>query len=165
MKKAVLILFIITIFSVFYSNNKYVIPNEAIRFRIIANSNNIDDQLSKNIIKQEVEEELKNILKSAESYEEANIILNSNLAKIENIIGKKTKDYQISYGLNYFPEKEYKNVSYPEGEYNSLVITLGSGLGNNWWCVLYPPLCFVDESNIEDNEYSFFIKEFFSKYN
>ena len=144
-------------------DNSYIIPDEAIRFRIIANSNSIDDQLNKTIIKEELEGELKNILKDSTNYEEASQLLQNNIGKIENIVSSKTKDYKINLGLNYFPQKEYKNVKYPKGYYNSLVITLGEGIGNNWWCVLYPPLCFIDETKIEDSEYSLFIKEIFSK--
>ena len=60
------------------------------------------------------------------------------------------KDYKINYGYNYFPKKKYKSVTYKEGMYESLVITLGTGEGDNWWCVLFPPLCLVeaDESTV-----------------
>ena len=66
--------------------------------------------------------------------------------------------------MNYFPEKEYKGTIYEEGEYESLLITLGSGEGNNWWCVLFPPLCLIEAEESEEVEYSFFIKELFEKY-
>ena len=76
------------------------------------------------------------------------------------------KDYKINYGYNYFPKKKYKSVTYKEGMYESLVITLGTGEGDNWWCVLFPPLCLVeaDESTVGDAEYTFFIKEIIDKY-
>ena len=76
------------------------------------------------------------------------------------------KDYKINYGYNYFPKKKYKSVTYKEGMYESLVITLGTGEGDNWWCVLFPPLCLVeaDESTTSDAEYTFFIKEIIDKY-
>ena len=67
-----------------------------------------------------------------------------------------------NYGKNYFPRKEYKNVIYEEGEYESVVITIGDGNGKNFWCVLFPPLCMLDEdSNIE---YSSLVKEIIDKY-
>ena len=76
------------------------------------------------------------------------------------------ENYTINYGSNYFPEKEYKGVKYEEGEYESLVVTLGDGAGENFWCVLFPPLCLLEgEENEKDNiEYSSFIKEVIDKY-
>ena len=165
MKRIVFVLFIISIISLLSSNNKYIIPNKALRFRIVANSNDIEDQMVKAKIKNELEPILKDLLKESKSSDEANKILKNNLPQIESIINNKTSDYKINLGLNYFPKKEYKNVIYKEGYYDSLVITLGSGLGNNWWCVLYPPLCFIDEDSIKDKNYGFFIKDLFSKFN
>ena len=62
------------------------------------------------------------------------------------------------------PEKEYKGVKYKEGYYESWVITLGEGEGNNWWCVLFPPLCLVEAEEADEVEYKFFIKELIDKY-
>ena len=59
--------------------------------------------------------------------------------------------------MNYFPEKEFNNKIYKEGYYESLVITLGSGKGDNWWCLLFPKMCLVE---INDNtEYKLWFKE------
>ena len=60
---------------------------------------------------------------------------------IEKTLKKETvnTDYKINYGTNYFPRKEYKGIVYEEGEYESLVVTLGNGLGENFWCILFPP--------------------------
>ena len=71
----------------------------------------------------------------------------------------------VSYGYNYFPRKVYKNIIYESGMYESLVITLGSGNGDNFWCVLFPPLCLLEENDTtSDVEYSFFVKELLNKY-
>ena len=163
MKKIVFILFLIIILLVNNNTKSYIIPEEAIRFRIIANSNELNDQLEKSIIKNDVEEKLREILSDVNNYDDANTVLTKNIAKIEEVVKNKSDNYNIKLGLNYFPEKKYKGVVYPKGLYNSLVITLGNGLGENWWCVLYPPLCFIDESKIDDNQYSFFIKDLFNK--
>ena len=74
--------------------------------------------------------------------------------------------YSIDYGYHYFPEKIYKGVKYEEGEYESLLVTLGEGKGDNWWCILFPPLCSleVDENNNEKIEYSLYVKEMFDKF-
>ena len=73
-------------------------------------------------------------------------------------------DYEVSFGLNYFPEKEYKGVVYKEGEYESLVITLGNGEGENFWCVLFPPICTLEVEEDDDISYRFLIKDLFDKY-
>ena len=75
-------------------------------------------------------------------------------------------EYSIKYGMNYFPEKKYKGVVYEEGEYESLVIKLGDGKGDNFWCVLFPPLCLLEgeETDTENVEYTSFIKELIEKY-
>ena len=79
---------------------------------------------------------------------------------------KTSNKFQVNYGYNYFPEKKYKGITYNEGFYESLVITLGEAEGDNWWCVLFPPLCLMeeDEEKIEEVEYKSFIKEIIDKY-
>ena len=62
------------------------------------------------------------------------------------------------------PEKEYKGTTYEEGYYESLVITLGSGEGDNWWCVLFPPLCLLEAEDSDDVEYTSYVKELVDKY-
>jgi stage II sporulation protein R len=69
----------------------------------------------------------------------------------------------VNYGLNYFPKKEYKGVIYNEGYYESLVIKIGKGEGNNFWCVMFPPLCFLEAEKSEKIEYKFFVKEIIDK--
>ena len=73
---------------------------------------------------------------------------------------------EVNYGMNYFPEKTYKGVKYKEGEYESLVVTLGKGEGNNFWCVLFPPLCLLEaeEDDTNEVEYTSFVKELIDKY-
>ena len=60
--------------------------------------------------------------------------------------------FTINFGDNYFPEKEYKDVIYEEGNYESLVVTLGNGEGDNWWCVLFPPICTLEVEENKDIE-------------
>ena len=72
--------------------------------------------------------------------------------------------YSSNFGYNYFPEKEFKGLNYKSGYYKSFVVTLDEGEGENWWCVLYPPLCLVDE-NKDDYEYHSLIKDTILKYN
>ena len=169
MKKQTIILVIIAVLIVLLVKNKtenIKIPKEAIRIRIIANSNASLDIEDKMLIKKNIEKEIYQLLKGVNNISEAREIINNNLERL-NIVIEDTniKDYSISFGSNYFPRKIYKGIIYDEGIYESLVITLGSGNGDNWWCVLFPPLCLLDENeNTEDIEYKLYVKELFDKY-
>ncbi len=166
MKKIIPILFILILVLVGFNEKEHIlIPNDAIRFRIIANSNTKEDQNLKKIIKKDVENELFKIIKDVDNIEEARIKINNNLDKIDMIVNKYNVNYDIKYGNNYFPIKEYKGIKYNAGNYESLVITLGSGKGDNWWCVLFPPLCLLDEKeNLNNYEYEFYAKELINKF-
>ena len=169
MKKVIIFLFIVTIvLAIKNSSNtdKILIPTDAIRFRIIANSNTIEDQETKMQIKTDLKPIIENILDESNNIEDTRLLINKNTNNIEEIIKKRTTNYQLNYGNNYFPEKTYKNVVYKEGNYESLVITLGDGLGENWWCVLFPPLCLLEaqEEETESINYSFYIKDILDKY-
>ena len=84
---------------------------------------------------------------------------------LRNILNNYQVKYNISYGDNFFPSKTYKGIKYPAGYYNSLVITLGQGLGENFWCVMYPPLCLIDENkNTTEVEYKSYVKDVLLKY-
>lgn len=169
MKKQTIILVIIAIIIMLLVKDKsenVVIPKEAIRIRIIANSNDKLDIDEKIKVKKNIEKEIYSLLKSANSIEEAREIINKNLDKLNIAIADTTnRDYSISFGNNYFPRKTYKGVIYDEGIYESLVINLGESKGDNWWCVLFPPLCLLDgNEETEDVEYKFFVKELIDKY-
>lgn len=174
MKKIIiLILSLISLLYIYKINIKeeYTIPKEAIRFRIIANSNTIYDQNIKMQVKNEVQNKLLELLKSSNNIEESRKIIKNNKEDI-NILVKNTlkrlnynKKYSIKYGLNYFPNKEFMGKIYKKGQYESLVITIGEGAGNNWWCVLYPQICVNDEEihKKDDIKYTSFIKEILDK--
>lgn len=132
-------------------DGEIIIPSDAIRIRLIANSNNISDLKKKMELKESIKEDLYNYVKDAKNSIEASNSIVNNLENINKIISSKTSDFSLEYGKNYFPKKIYKGVIYPEGEYDSLVVTLGKGLGDNWWCVLYPPLCMIDENKTTSN--------------
>lgn len=161
----VIIAFIITIL-VKNKQNNIVIPKESIRIRIIANTNSEVDIQEKLKVKKSVEKELYSLLKNVDNIDEARTIITENLERLNLAIESSTDDiYDIKFGNNYFPQKIYKSVIYDEGIYESLVITLGSGAGDNWWCVLFPPLCLLDENeDTKDVEYQFYVKELINKY-
>ena len=133
------------------SKNNNVVPNDTIRFRIIANSNNHLDQTTKLLIKKDLETNLFPLLETSTSSEETKMIIENNQQVIKKTIEKYNVPYSINYGKNYFPEKTFQGITYDEGEYESLVISLGEATGNNWWCVMYPPLCLL-ESNTPQQE-------------
>lgn len=173
-KYIILILSIIFIFYV-YNNveaEETVIPDEAIRFRVIANSNTIYDQNIKIQVRNVIQNKIFELLRGVDDIDETRNIMKSNVDLLNQLTEETLNnlnydmDFKINYGYNYFPEKKYKGIKYKEGEYESLVITLGEGKGDNWWCVLFPPLCLIeaDESDVEDSEYTFFIKEIIDKY-
>ena len=169
MKTKTIILTIIALVVIVLVKNKndnIVIPKESIRIRIIASSNETDDINEKLKVKKEVETELAKLLKDTKSIEEARSIINKNLDKLNIVIDDTTDyNYDVKFGKNYFPKKYYKGVLYDEGEYESLVITLGKGTGDNWWCVLFPPLCLLEgNEDTEDVTYQFFVKEIIDKY-
>ena len=72
-------------------------------------------------------------------------------------------DYKVNYGMNYFPIKKYDGATYKEGNYESLVVSIGEAKGNNYWCILYPPLCMIDDNKSEEVKYDFKILELFKK--
>lgn len=169
MKKQTIILVIIAVIIMLLVKDKsenVVIPKEAIRIRIISNSNETLDIEEKMQVKKTVEKEIYNLLKYANSIEEARKIINQNLDRLNITIEDTTnRNYSVSFGNNYFPRKTYKGVIYDEGIYESLVISLGEAKGDNWWCVLFPPLCLLDgNEETEDVEYKFFVKELIDKY-
>ncbi len=167
MKKIIIVLFLfVCIYLIKNNQEEFIIPSNAIRFRVIANSNTFEDQATKMEIKTNIENILKTDLISINNKTEADQILTRKIPEIETMLKGYKMDYNLNYGDNYFPEKSYKGVKYPSGIYESLVVTLGSGKGENWWCVLYPPLCMMDnkESNLSNVEYTSFIEELFNKY-
>lgn len=172
MKKQLIILMILAVFAIYISkDNEYVeIPSTSIRMRVIANSNSSEDQAKKKIIKSIVEEKIYELISGAKSEDEVDEIINSKKDTIDEAISEKIEklnlgvEFSSNYGLNYFPEKEFKGLRYKAGNYKSLVVTLDEGRGDNWWCVMYPPLCLIDE-NKTDYEYHFLIKDTLDKYN
>ncbi len=166
MKKIIVSLFIIIVISVGINEKEQIlIPDNAIRFRIIANSNSDDDQKLKKEIKKDVEKELFTLVSGANNIKEAREIISNNLDKVDEIVSKYDVSYDINFGNNYFPNKYYKGIKYEEGNYESLVITLGNGLGHNWWCVLFPPLCLLDEnSNLKNVEYELYASKLINKF-
>ena len=166
MRKIIYIVLIISVMYLWITNeNNNVVPDDSIRFRIIANSNSQMDQTTKLLIKNDLEHNLFPLLEDSESLEETKNIIKYNQQVINSTIEKYNIPYSINYGKNYFPEKNYNGILYEEGEYESLVISLGEASGNNWWCIMYPPLCLLEnnQSNQPKKEYKSYLWEIISQ--
>lgn len=173
MKKLIIILFIISIILTLNTKQKdyVVLPSNSIRFRIIPNSNSLEDILMKEKVKTTISNSIKNIEETSSlSQTRTNILSNKDQIEqdIDNLFkqNKYNKTYSVNYGINYFPEKIYKGIKYESGYYESLVINIGSSSGDNFWCVLFPPLCMMDTktNDTSDIEYTSLIKEIINKY-
>ncbi|MBT2657750.1 stage II sporulation protein R [Bacillus sp. ISL-18] len=135
------------------SKESIVIPGEAIRLRILANSDFEQDQAIKRKVRDAVNAQITLWVQDLTSMNEAKKVINNKLPEIQTIAEKVVHDQgsnqsvKVEFGKVQFPTKLYGQYLYPAGEYQAILITLGKGEGANWWCVLYPPLCFLDFSN------------------
>lgn len=126
------------------------ISSKIIRLHVIGNSNSSYDQKVKLKIKNEITTELKPLLYNAKNKSQARKIIQKNISKINKVANKILIQNNLPYSTTtslstvYFPIKQYGDMTLPEGYYESVNVKLGSASGKNWWCVLYPTLCFVD---------------------
>ncbi|MCA1055096.1 stage II sporulation protein R [Rossellomorea aquimaris] len=129
-----------------------VIPEDAIRLRILANSDLESDQNVKRLVRDEVNKEITKWVGNLTSQDEAKAVIQAGLPELkqiaEDVVAAEglNQSVHIEFGKVQFPTKLYGQYLYPAGEYEAVLITLGKGEGANWWCVLYPPLCFLDFS-------------------
>ena len=165
--KNCLFIFVLIVLLILISNvvtNNDLIPEDAIRIRVVANSNDNNDQDLKQEIRKDVEKYLYQKLDHVDNIKDADLVIKDSIPNVRKIVNQYTTNYRINYGMNYFPEKEYKGITYKEGEYNSLVITLGNGLGDNWWCVLFPPLCLLEGEESTEVEYHSYVVDTLNRY-
>lgn len=135
------------------AKDSIVIPAEAIRLRILANSDSAQDQEIKRMVRDAVNKQITLWVQDLTSLDKAKSVITSKLPEVQAIAEKvvaeqgSTQSVNVEFGKVQFPTKLYGEFLYPAGEYQAILITLGEGTGANWWCVLYPPLCFLDFSN------------------
>lgn len=140
---------------------------EYLRIHIIANSNQAGDQDIKYEIKDKIVEILAPQIESCTTKSDFERVLKENLSEIcgiaNEIVAHNNLDYKSSanVGREYIPTRAYDNFTLESGIYDSLVITLGEGKGDNWWCVVYPPLCFLEENVLLKSRILETIKKFF----
>lgn len=128
------------------------IADSIIRFHVRANSDSEEDQELKILVKNRIVQFLEIELQSAASLDEARNILYDVKDEIAGIALEVIREEGYEYNVNvyfeqsYFPMKVYGDMSFPPGEYEAFRVDIGDAYGKNWWCVLYPPLCFVDST-------------------
>lgn len=128
------------------------IAKEILRLHVVANSDSEEDQALKLEVKETIVTYLRGIMSDASSVEEAREEIQKRLPEIEEIATEKMEAEGYAYeadatlGECYFPVKEYGDMTFPAGDYEALKVNLGDSAGKNWWCVMYPTLCFVDST-------------------
>ncbi len=166
MKKGIITLLIILLMANFIPNlswtrvsaNQGSISSKVIRFHVIANSDTDQDQNLKLKVRDAALQYLYPKLKTSKNIEESRKILKQNTPEIMVIARKLIKDNGYSYPVSVsltrenFPMKSYGNITLPQGNYEAYRIIIGTGQGHNWWCVMFPPLCFVDITKGEVSE-------------
>jgi len=127
-----------------------------VRLHIIANSDDPSDQLLKLAVRDKVVETLTPLLQNATNRTEAEAIVKENIPLLESIATATVADAGYGakgfYGRYEFPDRTYGELFLPAGEYDALRLVLGKGEGKNWWCVLFPPLCFLDGASTVSNQ-------------
>ncbi|MDQ7092748.1 stage II sporulation protein R [Desulfosporosinus sp. PR] len=127
-----------------------LLPDQLIRFHVLANSDSDQDQALKRAVRDAILKEVSPKLAASHSLEESRQILQSLRFDMEDIgrtvVKAWGKDYPVhtEYGHFSFPTKSYGTLILPAGDYEALRVVIGEGKGSNWWCVLFPPLCFID---------------------
>lgn len=123
------------------------VSDSVLRLHVLANSDRAEDQALKLKVRDAVLQEAKAILPERASIRDAERVLGENLERLAAagaaVVAEEGYDYPVSAGLEdtWFPTKEYEDFSLPAGEYRALRIIIGEGDGQNWWCVVFPPLC------------------------
>lgn len=136
------------------------VAEKVLRFHVRANSDTVFDQQLKLKARDEVLAYLAPMLTGAEGLEETKAIIQENFLEIQDKVREVSriwgKDYEarVYFTKEYFPARVYGNVTLPPGEYQALRIDIGEAKGKNWWCILYPTMCFVESTHArcEDSE-------------
>jgi len=125
---------------------------EFLRLHIRANSDSVEDQRVKFAVQQKVINEFTPIFANVTSREQAMNVLSNNLARFESIANQTLRQHGFTYSARVFlraeefPARSYHGFNLPAGTYDALIIELGAAAGANWFCVVYPPLCFLDNN-------------------
>ncbi|MBR3152046.1 MAG: stage II sporulation protein R [Clostridia bacterium] len=150
----ILFIYFVTISAISYSNAVFSdISDSVFRLHVIANSNTDGDQALKLKVRDSVLEYINSNTSNLKSKEEFIEFTQLNIQKIQEIAEDRVKQEGYTYTVSveignfYFPTKEYENITLPSGNYDGLKIKIGKAEGKNWWCVMFPPLCLLDNSS------------------
>ena len=155
MKKIILIFFMLLVSTMFVGCGSAT--NDVVRIHIRGNSNSVCDQAVKLQVRDSVVEYITPMLASCSCSDDVKKVLEENLLQIESIADNVLKGEGFCYtakakiSYEYFPTREYDGEVFSADYYDALIVNLGSGSGDNWWCVAYPPLCFVGENDGSNN--------------
>lgn len=142
-----------TMMNVKLSHMKADLAGKVFRFHVLANSDREEDQALKMRVKEEILAYMKQELPTSDSAEITKAWARENLHNItdraQQLVKREGYDYTVTAKVAScdFPEKSYGDITFPAGEYEALRIEIGESKGQNWWCVLYPNLCFIDAVN------------------
>ncbi len=126
------------------------IASNIIRFHVRAESDSKEDQWLKLQVKEAVLAYISPVLSKSQSVDESRQLLYNESENIRNVAAATLRslgdesDVNVYFENCYFPMKTYGDMTFPPGEYEAFRVDIGEAQGKNWWCVLYPPLCFVD---------------------
>ncbi len=144
---AFLALFVCIISCLSFENNCNNIRGEVLRLHVIANSDSAEDQSLKLQVRDRILLKGKELFSFGGDITEAEEEIKKNLGFLKNEAEKEVREkgynYKVDLNLEncYFPTRQYENATLPAGEYKALRIVIGEGEGENWWCVLFPPMC------------------------
>ena len=154
----ILILIILIFIYIFLLSINYTqavslnLSDSVFRLHIIANSDSSDDQNLKLKVRDNIIDYMNTLTENTSNKDEVISIASNHLNTFKEIALNTIKDNGYNYNVNieignfYFPTKSYSNISFPAGNYGALQIEIGKAIGQNWWCVLFPPLCFVNST-------------------
>lgn len=138
--------------------NQDTYKNSMIRFHVLANSDSPEDQALKLKVRDRIIAAMNPKFEQSQSLDETRQIIQNNLEEIKAIALAEIKENGSDYDVNItlgevnFPTKNYGSITLPAGNYEALRVVIGEGEGANWWCVLFPPLCFIDMKTGLTNE-------------
>lgn len=149
----ILIFLYIVLLSFNYSQAlSYNLSDSVFRLHIIANSDSSADQELKLKVRDNIIEYMNTLTSSSSDKKDVISMVNNHLDSFKEIALNTIKENGYNYDVNieignfHFPTKSYGDISFPAGNYDALKIEIGDAIGQNWWCVLFPPLCFVNSS-------------------
>ena len=155
MKKYIILILVLFLFLIFSAYSYASTVNENLsdnvfRLHVIANSDSKEDQDLKYKVRDKLIEYMKSITSNIENKEEVINIAYNNIENFQKIAEQVIKDNGFNYPVKVeignfsFPTKTYGDISFPSSFYDALKVEIGNASGQNWWCVMFPPLCFVD---------------------